>query len=188
MSSVICCLNYDARLVTHCGTSVDKKLLCYPEDSKFLFIVLRNARPGTPVYMDIKGLIDVPLKSEGRRYISLQCGLLYTNFWPWAFFIINGGKISKLRKFYGVAPLILDKAEAFGQINHTLNPVVSIGSDYHRITISDTTLRCGYQKTDKVISTRGFHVIYNVHCQKLCLGKRWQRKMKEWVKAKEILR
>lgn len=42
MSSVICCLNYDARLVTHCGTSVDKKLLCYPEDSKFLFIVLKK--------------------------------------------------------------------------------------------------------------------------------------------------
>lgn len=42
MSSVVCCLNGDARLVIHCGTSVDTEQLCYPEDSKFPFIVLKK--------------------------------------------------------------------------------------------------------------------------------------------------
>lgn len=122
--------------------------------------------------MYIKGLIDIPLKPRERGYISLQCGFLCLNFWPWALFIVNRRKVNKLKRLEGIIPLILKQTAAFGQINHTLNSIDYIGVYYNRITSSDTNLQCGYQKPDKVISTRGFYVIYNVCCQKLCLGKK----------------
>lgn len=85
MSSVVCSLNDDARLAMHCGTSVDtEQQLCYQRILRSFSLSLkkRNGKPGTPVYVSIKGLTDIPLKSGGRRYILVQCGLIYLNFWP----------------------------------------------------------------------------------------------------------